>query len=96
MRIERSTGRDRVDIVRGWCKGPRQLVQRLGQRPQAQDVPHCLLAKSLLPPQRRKQARVDDRGLAAARAPDDGYGVDSRALVDLGDKFVNKPCAAEE
>ena len=96
VRVELGAGRDRVGILRRWGKGPCQLVQRLGLGTQADDVPHRLLPRALLAAQRREQAGIDDRRLAAAGAADHRHRVGGRALPDLGHQLVDEPGATEE
>ena len=72
------------------------MLQRLGVRPQVEDLPHRLVAETFLAAQRGEEARIDDRGLAAARAADDGDDIGRRALPDLLDKLFDEPLPAEE
>ena len=80
----------------GGSKAQRELVQRLGVRAQVDDFPHRLLAETFLAAQRREEARVDDRRLAAARAADDRDDIGRRALPDLLDKLFDEALPAEE
>src|SRR5215831_17554513 len=61
-----------------------------------ENLPHRLSAEAVLAAQLWEQAREDDRGLAAARAANDGDDIGRRALADLLDKVVDEPIPAEE
>ena len=61
-----------------------------------ENLPHRLSAEAVLAAQLWEQARVDDRGRAAARAANDGDDIGRRALADLLDKVVDEPIPAEE
>jgi len=60
------------------------------------DPPHRLVAETFLAAQRGEEPRVNDRGLAAARAADDGYDIRRRTLANLPDQLFDEALAAEE
>ena len=59
-------------------------------------MPHRLVADAALTAQRREEAGVYDRRLAAARTADDRDHIARRALPDLLEQLVNEPLPAEE